>query len=81
MILHLPGEKLLLNHGTVLEKLLYHVVAKNVYHQSIRIDHDFLKDPLPVITVCGGDLLLQEPRALLVTSKFNNASEDVLRQR
>lgn len=78
---HLCGEKLFLNHGTVLKQLLYHIISKDIYHQRVRIDHDFLKHALPVIAVCGRNLFLEKPRTLLVTSKFNNSSKHVLAKR
>lgn len=80
IIHHLCGQKFLLHHGTMLKKLLDHVISKNIHHQSICIDHDFFKDTLPVVTVCGWDLLLEESRALLVTSKLNDSAKHILQE-
>lgn len=78
VILHLCREKLLLKHRAMLKQLLYNVVAKNIDHQGVRIDHNLVKDPLPVITVCIRNLLLEEPRALLVSGEFDDLAKNVL---
>lgn len=58
VVLHLGSELLLLNHCAMLKKLLYHVVAKNIDHQCVGIDHDLIKDLLSVVTVRRRNLLL-----------------------
>lgn len=78
VVLHLCSKLLLLNHCAIDKKLLYNVVAENVNHQGVRIDHDFVENPLSIVAVRKWDLLLEKPRALLVPSKFDNMSKNVL---
>lgn len=61
------------------KELLHDIVAKDIDHQSIRIDHDLFKDALSVVTVRSGDLLLKESGPLLVTGKFNHTTKHILR--
>lgn len=42
----------------MLEKLLNNVVAKDINHQSVRIDHDLVEHALPVVAIGTRNFLL-----------------------
>lgn len=60
------------------KQLLHDVVAKDIDHQSISVDHDLVKDTLSIVAIRSGDLLLQKTGPLLIAGKFDNTSKYVL---
>lgn len=76
--LHLRRQSLLLQLLSVLEALLNNVVAVDVHHQLNGVWLDFRENA--VLLVGGGrrDLVLDEPRAMLVSTELGNMSKDVL---
>lgn len=76
--LHLACKKLLLNHGAVLKELLHDIVAKDVHHESVGVDHNFVKNTLPIVAIGSRYLFLQKSGTLLVARKFNNTTKHVL---
>lgn len=56
-----------------------YVVPKDVLYKLKRMDrHNLLEDFLFVFATRGLDLLLDEPRTMLVTAKLHDVSIDVL---
>lgn len=60
MPLHLIGEDFLLSLVAVLEKLLHHVIPKNIRHQLQAVRLDFPENLLLLVTVGSLEFLLDE---------------------
>jgi hypothetical protein len=78
MALHFPSQNLLLLLVAMLEELLNHVVAKDVGHQLQGIWKNFAKQLLLLVAIGRFQLLLNEPRAMLVAAKLNHVVVDIL---
>jgi hypothetical protein len=75
--LHLLCQDFLLKLASVFEKLLYHVVAKDVLHQLEGIGFNLSEDLLLLIAISGLQLLLDESRAVLVPAELDGVVIDV----
>lgn len=80
MILHLFSQNSLLYLVPVLEQLLDDIVAEDVRHQLEGVGLDLAEQLLLLIAVGRFQLLLDEPRAMLITTKLYNVVVDVLRE-
>ena len=78
MIPHLIGKHLLLCLVAVLEELLNHVITKDISHQLTCVRMELSKDLILFVAVCGLKLLLNEARAMLVTTEFDDMLIDIL---
>ncbi len=66
--------------ASILEQLLYDIVAKHVLHelQAVARGHDFLKHNVAFLDGGNLHLLLDETTAMLVARKLDTVAEDVL---
>ena len=80
MAAHLVGKNALLMLIAMLEEFLDHIVAKDICHKLQGIGLNFSKDLFFFVTVGRFELLLDEPRAMLITTKLDNMPVDVLFQ-
>lgn len=78
MALHLVGQDLFLRLVAMFKELLYHVIAKHIGHQLQGVRLDFPEDLFFLVAVRRLQLLLNETRAMLIATKFNNMVVDVL---
>jgi hypothetical protein len=62
----------------MLEELLDYIVAKNILHQLNRIRLNLSKHLIFFVAVSSLQLLLNEPRSMLVPGKFYYMAVDVL---
>jgi hypothetical protein len=76
---HCLSELRLVCHAAVLKKLLNHVVAKQVFHQLDSIWLNLAEDPLLFLAVRGQQFLLDESRAILITTKLNDVTTYVFK--
>lgn len=78
MALHPVGKYSFLALVSVLEKFLDNVVAKNILHQLQGFRLQFFEYALFLITVCCLQLLLNEPRPMLVSTELNYVVVNIL---
>lgn len=78
MVLHLIRQDLFLRLVAMLKELLDHIVAKDVRHELHSIGKDLPESLIFLITVGRLELLLNEPGAVLITTKFDDVPVDVL---
>ena len=62
-------------NGAVVEKLLNHIVAVHVFHESIRMGEDFRENSFFFRESTQLQLLLDEAAAVLVAAELNQRSE------
>lgn len=72
MVLHLLSQYPLLYLVAVLEQFLDDIVTEDIRHQLESVGLNFAEELLLLITVCGLQLLLDEPRAVLITTEFHD---------
>lgn len=60
------------------EEFLDHIVAKDIGHQLDGVGEKLSEDLVLLIAVGCLELLLNEPRTVLVTTEFNNIIVNVL---
>lgn len=60
------------------EEFLNDVVAKDVRHQLYRVWLDLSEDLVFLVAICGLELLLDEPRPMLVAAKLDDVVVYVL---
>ena len=80
MSFHLFCQYTLLQLAAVFEKFLDYVIAKNVGHQLQTIGMYFIKNGLFLVAVCRFKLLLDKPRAMLISAEFNHVGVNILVQ-
>ena len=78
MVLHLVGQYLLLRLISMFEEFLDHVVAEDVGHQLYSIGGELSEDLIFFVAIGSLQLLLDESRAMLVTTEFNDIAIDIL---
>lgn len=76
--LHAAQEECLVSLIAKLKEFLNNIVAKDILHQKYCFRLDFAEHSLSVIRPCVIKLVLDEPRPLLVSRKFNNVVVYVL---
>lgn len=79
LALHYPGQHLLLDLAAVLEEFLDDVVAKNVLHELDSIGLDLSEDLVLLVAVRRLELLLNEPRTLLIAAELHDIRVDILK--
>ena len=78
--LHDPGKDLLLDLVAVLEELLDDIVAEDILHQLDGIRLDLSENLILLVAVRSLQLLLDESRTMLITTKFDDVVVDILAQ-
>lgn len=78
MTAHLVGKDLLLSLVAMLEQFLDNIVAEDIGHQLEAVWLDLAENLLLFIAVRSLELLLDEPRAMLVTAELNDMVVDIL---
>jgi len=79
MAFHLVCKDLLLGLIAMLEEFLNHVIAKNIRHQLDRVWLYLAEDLVLLVGIGSLQLLLNETRAILITTEFNDMIVDILR--
>jgi hypothetical protein len=64
---------------TKFEEFLNDVVPKDIRHKLKGVWRNLIKDSLLFGTRCSFELLLNEPRAMLITTKLDYVTEDILK--
>jgi len=78
VISHLVRQDLLLRLIAMLEELLNYVVAKDISHQLNGVWIELSEDLVLLIAIGSLELLLNETRAMLIATKFDNVIVDFL---
>jgi hypothetical protein len=78
MTLHLIGKDLLLRLIAMLEEFLDHIIAEHIGHQLDRVWLYLGKNLVFLIRIGILQFLLNEARAVLITTEFNHVIVDVL---
>jgi hypothetical protein len=78
MVFHLLSKHTLLYLVPMFKQFLDNIIAKNVSHKLKSIRLDFAEELLLLIAIGCFKLLLNEPRAMLITTKFNYVMVDIL---
>ena len=74
---HPIRKNLLLRLVAVLEEFLNYVVAKDILHQLQAILLELPEDFVLFVTVRSFELLLDEPRSMLISAELHNVSENL----
>jgi hypothetical protein len=78
MPLHLIGKNLFLRLVAMFKKLLDNIVAKHICHQLQAVGLNFTEHLLLLVAIRCLQLLLNEPRTMLITTELNNVIVNVL---
>ena len=76
--MHLHRKRRLLSLTAVFEELLNNVVAKDIGHELERAGCDLVEHGLFVGTRRSLKFLLNKARSMLISTKFDNMTKDVL---
>ena len=72
MALHLFRQDTLLKLISVLKELLDDIVSKNISHELKGVGADLRENCLLLVAIGSFQLLLNKPRAVLVSTEFNH---------